>query len=80
MAEQYVLKNKTMAEKYILKKQQSWTIYFKETTMAEQWTMYVLKKQQYFKETTMVWTIYFKETTMAEQYILKKRQWLNNIF
>ena len=24
--------------------------------------------------------MYFKETTMAEQYILKKQQWLNNIF
>ena len=24
--------------------------------------------------------MYFKETTMAEQCILKKQQWLNNVF
>ena len=33
----------------------------------------------YFKEATIA-ELYFKETTMAEQYILKKQQWLNNIF
>ena len=35
-------------------------MYFKETTMAEQ---YILKKQQWLNN------VYFKETTMAEQYI-----------
>ena len=24
--------------------------------------------------------MYFKERVMAEQYILKKQQWLNNVF
>ena len=50
-------------------------MYFKETTMAEQ---YILKNNLFWNNNG--WTMYFKETTMAEQCILKKQQWLNNVF